>query len=236
MVSVDDIPHFKSREFPETYNTSHGSIQFTVSENELKIEIAGIVDGEVRKESARRDYTKKLVYKLTVKEASWLISKREMHKYHIQSWKEGQATDWLVGRTGKPNLQVRFQTYKGERQYRMQYFHEKKWHGANLSSTEIDFFVDSILKPFAERKALERNIDTINGYMAIDGEIYCFQDEDGELTPVIKELPKNMVRGDILTSRRKSNNGYDVYKSRYINKEFLLSERYWIYHFTRIKD
>ena len=91
--------------------------------------------------------------------------------------------------------------------------------------------VESILKPFAYRKAWERNLDTINGYMAINGSIYCSQNSEGEVEPWLKELPKNMVRGDILTTRRV--NG-DTYRYKYINKEFLTSERYWIYHFEKM--
>lgn len=236
-VKIEEITNFKFREFPETYNTVNGSIQFNPTENELRIEIVGIAEGEARREGAKRDYNNKLVYKILPQEAYWLVTKREMHKMHPQSWKEKEKADWLSGRTGKPTLQVVFQTYENrrtgekQRQYRFQYFHEKKWHGANLSSAEMDYYIDAVIKPYAINKAWERNLDTVNAYMAVNGEIYCQQGEGGELIPWIKELPKNMVRGDILTSRRK---GGKVYKYKYINKEFLLSERYWIYHFERM--
>lgn len=237
-IKVDEITKFFSRDFPETYNTVNGSIQLNPSENELRIEIIGIAEGEVRKEGARRDYDNKLVFKLTPMEAYWLVTKREMHRLHPQSWKEKEKTDWLKGRTNKPVLQVVFQTYENkrtgekQRQYRFQYYHNKKWRGANISSIEMDYFVDSVIKPFSVNKAWERNLDTVNGYMAVDGEIYCLQDEiTGEITPWMHELPRNMVRGDIMTSRRK---GGKVYKYKYINKEFLLSERYWIYHFEKM--
>ena len=63
-VKVDDILQFKSRDFSETYNTANGSIQFTISENILKIESRnnGVNSGAPIEEIAIKDALGKIPY------------------------------------------------------------------------------------------------------------------------------------------------------------------------------